>query len=153
MVIQTKYFGEIAVEQSKIIEFEHGLMGFEEYKNYTILYDIDGNQTVSWLQSTEEPGLALPIMNPLIVKEDYQLLVNDEEIRTLGNINEENMALFVTMTVPQDITKMTVNLKAPILINSDNCKGCQVIMDNPDYEVKYSIYKMIEQQNDSKGVE
>ena len=36
---------------------------------------------------------------------------------------------------------MTANLKAPIVINADTRKGCQVIVENHDYKVKYPVYE------------
>lgn len=39
MKIGTKYFGNIEIGEEKIIHFENGVLGFEDYKDYTILYD------------------------------------------------------------------------------------------------------------------
>ena len=49
----------------------------------------------------------------------------------------------VTVTVPSDLTKMTVNLQGPIVINADNRKACQVIVEGNDYAVKYPIYEIL----------
>ena len=142
MRIQTKFFGVIDIKEDKIITFEKGLLGFEDFKKYTILYDIEEgkNSVISWLQSVEEPSLALPIINPLVVRADYNPIINDELLVELGNLTEENLSLFLVMTVPKDIQKMTVNLKAPLIINSDEKKGMQMIVENQDYKVKYFIY-------------
>lgn len=152
MLIQTKHFGEIDLDESKIITFDQGIMGFEECKQYTILYDIEDSEkpTISWLQSIEEPGLALPVINPFIVKPDYNPVVEDELLKPLGGIDEDNLVLLLTVTVPTDITKMSVNLKAPFIINGDTRKGCQAIVENQDYEIKYKVYDIIQK---SKGRE
>ena len=44
MLIDTRYFGEIDMDEKKIVHFEHGLFGFEEYKDYTILYDSESEK-------------------------------------------------------------------------------------------------------------
>lgn len=105
------------------------MFGFEEYKKYTILYDSEkeGKANVSWFQSVEEPGLAFPVINPLVVKEDYNPVVEDELLKGLGEITEENIVILLLLTVPQDATQMTANLKAPIIINADTRKGAQVV--------------------------
>ena len=77
-------------------------------------------------------------------------VVEDEVLIPLGELKEESTAIFLTLTVPSDITKMTTNLKAPIIINADTKKGCQVIAENPEYVVKYNIYDVI--QNMKKEV-
>ena len=143
MVIKTKCFGEIDIAEEKVITFDQGLLGFEEYKQYTILYDVESKEdSISWLQSIDEPGLALPIINPLLVKTDYNPMVEDALLESLEGISDENMAIFLVMTVPSDLTKMSVNLKAPLVINSDTKKGIQVIVENQDYTVKHSVYDL-----------
>ena len=151
MLIQTKYFGEIDLTEEKIITLEKGLMGFDEFKQYTILYDCEKEEgtNISWFQSVDEPTLALPVINPLIIKEDYNPVVEDELLQALGDINEENLVILITMTVPEDIKEMSVNLKAPIIINADTRKGAQIIVENQDYEVKYKIYDVLKKKKEA----
>ena len=120
MLVKTKHFGEIELAEDKVLTFENGILGFENQKHYTILYNNENEtrSSISWLQSLEEPTLALPIIHPDLVKEDYNPIVNEDALQSLGNLNEENQVVFVTLTVPSDLTKMTVNLKAPLVINA-----------------------------------
>ncbi|MCR5608974.1 MAG: flagellar assembly protein FliW [Lachnospiraceae bacterium] len=150
MLIKTKCFGEIDIAEDMIIEFADGLMGFEDLKRYTILYNNEEGKksSISWLQSVDEPALALPIINPFLVKEDYNPVVEDELLKPLGDINEENLAVFLVLTVPSDLTKMTANLKAPLLVNADTKKGQQVIVENQDYVVKYNVYDVLKKKKD-----
>ena len=142
MLVKTKCFGEVDIHEDKIIEFEDGILGFEEYKKYTIIYDnTDGeNSTISWLQSVDEPGLALPIINPLIIKEDYNPTVEGEVLDRLGEMTDENTVVFVALTVPSDAKKMTANLRAPLVINADTRKACQVIVENDQYPIRYKVF-------------
>ena len=75
MLVNTKHFGQIDLDENKVITFDNGIMGFEEYKKYTILYDEEEGDkpSISWLQSIDIPDLALPIINPLLIKEDYNI--------------------------------------------------------------------------------
>ena len=151
MLVKTRYFGEIDLSEDKIITLDKGLMGFDEFTKYTILYDCEKEDgtNISWFQSVDEPTLALPVINPLIVKEDYNPVVEDELLDALGDINEENLVILITMTVPEDIKEMTVNLKAPIIINADTRKGAQIIVENQDYEVKYKIYEVLKKKKEA----
>ncbi len=153
MLVQTKYFGEIDIEEDKIIHFEHGIMGFEEYKNYTILFDADEGEkaTISWLQSIDEAALALPVISPFLIKIDYNPTVDDDLLKPLGDIDEDNLLLLLSLTVPSDITKMTANLKAPFVINGNTRIGTQIIVENSDYEIKYSIFEAIQKLKKQKG--
>lgn len=148
MLFKTKYFGEIDLSEDKILTFDNGIMGFEEYKKYTILFDSadEGEPIISWLQSLDEEMLAIPVINPLLVKEDYNPVVEDELLKPLGELTEENIVLLLTMTIPAELEKMTVNLKAPFVINSDTRKGCQIIVENKDYEIKYNVYEVLKKK-------
>lgn len=150
MTVQTKWFGEIEIGDEKVITFDKGIIGFEDYKKYTIVYDSDKDDAaIMWLQSLDDVTLAIPIMKPEYVKPDYDPIVEDELINSLGeNIREAEIVVFTALTVPSDLTKMTCNLKAPIIINADSMKGIQLIADNSDYMVRFPIYDIL---NEKKG--
>lgn len=141
MRIDTRYFGEVEIEEEKILHFAQGLFGFEEYKNFTILYDIEeeGEPFFSWLQCVTEKGLAFPIVNPFKVKEDYDPIVEDALLEPLGEYKSEDLLVFLLATVPSDPKKTSVNMKAPLIINSANRKGMQLIVENEDYEIKHRL--------------
>lgn len=151
MKVQTKWFGEIEIGEEKVITFEKGIIGFEDCKKFTIVYDSEKGKdaAIMWLQSLEDASLAIPIMKPEYVREDYDPIVEDELIHSLGeNIQEAELLVLVTLTVPSDIKRMTCNLKAPIIINADTMKGIQLIADNSDYLVRFPIYDLL---NEKKG--
>lgn len=153
MLIKTRHFGEVNLDEEKVITFDEGLIGFEDCKRYTILYNNEegGNTTISWLQSLDVPELALPVISPLSVMADYNPIVEDEVLQPLGELTEENIIILLTLSVPSDITKMSANLKAPLIINADTKKGCQIIAENPDYVIKYNIYEQAKKCKDAKG--
>lgn len=141
MQIETKYFGQINIGEDKILHFEDGLFGFEEYKDYTILFDSEGGEDAlfSWLQSTTEKSLAFPVVNPLRVKADYDPIVEDALLQSLGEFAEDDMLVLLLATVPADVKKASVNMKAPLVINAGTRKGIQIIAENSDYEIKHYL--------------
>lgn len=153
MLVKTRYFGEVDLNEDKILTFDDGLIGFEELKRFTLLFDNEGEEEnpITWLQSIEEPSVALPVISPFCVVADYNPLVEDEVLVPLGELTEENTVIFLTLTVPSDLTKTTTNLKAPIVINAETKKGCQVIAENPEYVIKYNIYDVIQKMKEKKG--
>lgn len=152
MLIKTRHFGEIDLDEDKILYFENGILGFEDFKKYILLFDNeDGERSdISWLQSIEEEALAIPVISPFLVKTDYNPEIEDELLKPLGNITENNIAVLVTITVPSDITNISANLKAPFIINSETRKCAQIIIDNPDYEVKYRFYDQLKAAKEGK---
>lgn len=150
MLVKTKFFGEVDLPEEKILTFERGLIGFESFKQYTILYDCEKEKNnISWLQSVDEPSFAIPIIKPWLVKEDYNPIVEDELLQGLGELTDDNLVILLTMNVPTDLTKMSVNLKAPIVINSDTRKGVQVVVENQDYEIKYKVYDILKAKKEA----
>lgn len=139
--IETRYFGTVGIEEEKIIHFPAGIPGFEEYKEYTIIYDIDSEEEpfFSWLQCVTEKGLAFPIVNPFRVVEDYNPTVEDALLEPLGEFTPEDLAVFLLATVPGDVKKASVNMKAPLLINTKNRQAMQIIAENEDYEIKHML--------------
>lgn len=144
MKLMTRVFGEIEVDDAKIITFPGGIIGFPHMERFVLLYDEEqGSNTIKWLQSVEEPGFAMPVISPLQIKDDYNPEIDDELLKPIGELKDEDMVVLVTMTIPHDLTKMTVNLRGPIIINSESCKACQVILDSDEYIVKYPIYDIL----------
>ncbi len=140
MKVDTRYFGEIEIGDEKILHFEQGLFGFEEYKDYTVLYDIEEEEPFfSWLQCVTEKALAFPIVNPFKVKEDYNPVVEDALLSPIGECSAEDLLVFLLATVPADPKKTTVNMKAPLVINTVNRQGIQIIVENDDYAIRHMI--------------
>ncbi len=146
MKINTRIFGEIEISDDKIIHFEDGIIGFPDMKQFTLLHDVkDGSKAgIRFLQSLDEPNFAMPVMDPLIVKEDYNPEVDDELLKGVGNLTPENVLVLVTVTVPSDLTKLRVNLQGPFVINVDEMKACQVILDSALYPVRFPIYDILQ---------
>lgn len=143
MLIDTRCFGKVDIADEKIVHFPEGLLGFENLKDYTIIYDITNGKRakIAWLQSVEEPELALPVINPFDVMEDYNPTVDEELLKVLGDVTPENIVVLLVVTVPSEVEKTTANLKAPIIMNSDERLGAQIIVENKDYVIKYPIIK------------
>ena len=145
MTLQTKVFGEVTIEEEKIITFPGGIVGFPDLTQFALLHDEeDGIETIHWLQSLQEPAFAMPVMDPLLVKEDYNPEVDDELLKILGDWEHDELLVLVTVTVPQELEKMTVNLKGPILINGKKRKACQVIVEGEEFKVKFPIYDILQ---------
>lgn len=147
MKAETKYFGTIDIDDDKIIHFPMGIIGLDEFKNFALIYDSEREErsNISWLQSMDEPLMVMPVINPdEITDEGYHPIIEDELMKQIGDPADADLLIFVTMSIPSDLTQMTANLKAPIIINTTNCKAMQVIVENEDYKVKYNVYDAIE---------
>jgi len=139
MIIKTKRFGEMEIDESDVWVFDDGLPGFEEYRHYS-LFEPPETFPVAWLQSTEESGVCLPVTFIFKALPDYSFDV-DETVEAELDLGESGrLAALSVLNIPENITLMTANLAAPILVNTTARKGRQVILTGDEYPVRYPIF-------------
>ena len=144
MQINTKLFGEITIDDDKIIDFPNGIVGFPDLVQFTLIHDEEkGKDSIHWLQSLQEPAFAMPVMDPLLVCPEYNPEVDDDILKNIGELIPDETLILVTVTVPKELQAMSVNLRAPIVINAAEKKATQVIVDGDEYPIKYPIYEIL----------
>ncbi len=124
MKIQTTRFGTVDIAADDILFFAQGLFGFEHCQHWVLLADAD-NPAVAWLQSIQHGDTALPVVAPRRFVPDYQVRLDPSEVERL-RLASLNQA-YVLAVVSRDREMLTINLRAPVIINLDRRLGCQVI--------------------------
>ncbi|MGE7917505.1 flagellar assembly protein FliW [Viridibacillus sp. NPDC093762] len=138
MKIQTAYMGEIEVEASQIIYFEHGIPGFEDEKQFVLL-PVESNDMFFVLQSLETAELAFIITNPYTVTTNYSFELEDSIVHALQIQDEKEVAIFAIVSLKETIEQSTINLKAPIVLNTTNYKAKQVILNNENFAIRHLL--------------
>lgn len=144
MKLNTKHFGQIEVDENSIITFPDGLLAFEDQKRFVIINNPDEEIPFKWLQSIDNPDLAFVIINPFLFKKDYEFDIPQNIIEKLEIKEEKDVLVYSIVVVPEDITKMTANLAGPIIINSKNRLGKQIILEDKRYTTKHLILEEIQ---------
>lgn len=149
MKADTRMFGKIEIEDSKIITLEQGIIGFPDIRNFALIFDADKGEesAIKWFQSMDDPVFAMPVVDPYLFIEDYAPSISDELCASLGGLTSENSFVLTTVTVPTDIEQISINLKAPIIINTENNQAVQLIVEE-DYPVKYQIYDKLKKEGE-----
>ena len=151
MQANTRIFGAIDIPDDKIIVLENGMIGLPEMKHFALIFDEEKEGgKIKWFQSMDDPETAFPVMDPMVIKPDYNPTINDDILKPLGELTDENTFILTTLTVPKDIEKMSLNLKAPIVINTESRKGAQIIVED-DLPVKYMIYDLLKSRKEKAG--
>ncbi|MCP2239203.1 flagellar assembly protein FliW [Thermoanaerobacterium thermosaccharolyticum] len=140
MNIKTKNFGLVSYNEEDVIYFDDGIPGFEGLKSF-ILLSVDEYTPFKWLQSLDDTNIAFVIIDPKVVVKDYKVEINEETVKLLDIKDLNHILVFAIVVIPDEIEKMTANLKAPIIINAENNKGMQILLDNDDYMIKHPILK------------
>lgn len=136
--IKTKAYGEIKVEENSAIFFKREILGFESFRYYYLI-EMGDLPNFYWLQSKEEPQLAFIVVDPRLFKSDYELNIDDADVALLEMEKDDAIIDFVIVNIPEDVTKMTINLLGPIVINVNKRIAVQGISLNNDYGTKVSI--------------
>lgn len=131
----SKVHGEIEYTQKDIITFNKGIPGFNELKKF-ILVDLKEYEPFKLLQSLENDEIALIVTSPYEFFNDYEIKLSEETIKNLKIESPEQVNIITTVTLNSDVKKITTNLQGPIIINTSNNLGEQIILDNSKYEVK-----------------
>jgi len=136
--IQTSRFAEIDIDESKIIEMKGGILGFNHLDRFVMIIHEEGSP-FHWFQSLEDGSIAFIIMNPFIIKSDYEPEIDDQTLEMLEVKNAEDIELMVILTICSAPVKITANLRAPLVINKQKKFASQVVLADEQYPVQYSI--------------
>ncbi len=145
MVLQTGRFGQIEISTDEIISIPSGILGFPEDQEFCLV-DAGDDTLILWLQSLTNPHLAFPVLEPKIFKQDYVVRLSAAELRELRLSSIKDAAVFTILTIPSTLSEMTANLKAPVVINTKEKVGKQVVLQENDQPIKHPMFKELRSQ-------
>jgi flagellar assembly factor FliW len=140
VIIKTGRFGQLTVGEDETIHIPQGILGFPEYTKYCLV-DPGDETLILWLQSMENPDISFPLLEPKIFRTDYAARLSAAELRELKLENINQSAVFSILTIGEDITQMTANLKAPLVINLKQQVAKQVVLQENEYSIKHLMFK------------
>jgi flagellar assembly factor FliW len=145
MQVQTTRFGAIEIGASDIIEFAEGLLGFADARKFVLLDDPD-DDIFAWLQSCEHPNIAFPVLEPELFMPEYKINLSKRDLEALDMKEMKGYCVYTIITIPEDPTQMTANLKAPIVIHIGARKARQCVLQDNDLPIRQSIFSQLQQR-------
>jgi flagellar assembly factor FliW len=142
MELQTTRFGRletIDIPEELVLEFPHGLPGFESQKSFALIEETD-YLPFRWLQSLADPYVAFMVIAPELVIGSYDVDVNDLDVECLELDEGNDPDVLCILVMPEDVRSATVNLKAPIVVNRSRQRGKQVILTDERYPLRYRAF-------------
>lgn len=124
MEFETTRFGKLSIRKDETIVFPQGLIGFENHTKWAILAD-ESNDSVGWLQSMDQADLAFAVVSPRRYVPGYKVRISPEQATSLKL--DAGMETFVLVIVSRENALISVNLRAPLLVNLSLQLGRQVI--------------------------
>lgn len=138
MKIETRKFGTINFEETDIVRFDQGIIGFPELSNFIILTP-EGNTPFKWMQSIDNLDITFVIINPQLVVPDYKITINRSDIKNLKAESVDNIEFYSIITIPENPKDMTVNLLGPIILNTENRTAKQIALEKTSYSTKHRV--------------
>lgn len=140
MELKTKYHGVRFYKTEDVITFNKGIPGLENLKKY-IIFPAEENKLFYVLQSIEDISIGLVLVSPFNIVKNYEFDLEEDIVSELGIESEKDVLVLNTVTLNSEIENITVNLKAPLVINIKRKVGKQIILDNSSYPIKYRLFK------------
>jgi len=136
--ITTTRFGDVTFSQDAIIEFPWGLPGFA-HLHYFLALTVEDDTNFVWLQSIDEPGVALPAGDPWQLFPAYEPRLPAYAPVALELQQPDAFPVLCVIVVTKDAAEMTMNLLAPVVINLQSRRGRQVMLEQSGYSVREPI--------------
>lgn len=123
----------------KIIHFDRGIPGFLEEKEYKYLEA--GEETpFGYLQAKNKEELSFIVVSPFLFYPEYEFTLSEEVKKRLEITSVEEIVILSIVTIREEVKSSTLNLVAPIVINLNNLKGEQIILDGTQYTTRQQLF-------------
>lgn len=141
MEMGSKAYGKVEIREEDIFTFDSGIIGFEDKKKYVLLGESEENEILVWFQSVEDENLAFVVIKPTVFRPDYKPKIHVDDLAGL-DVGEDtsDLLVYTMVVVPEDINKMTANLRAPLIMNKKNNKAKQIVLNDDTYQFKEPIF-------------
>lgn len=145
MKIQTTRFGEVEVENTRVIRFPKGLLGFPKFKDYVLIESGDKNRPNEesnfwWLQSANLPELAFVVTDPTLFVSTYKVPIHPEQMLGLGLTSIDDAQVFVIVNKRGNV--LTGNLQGPLVINVGSRCGEQLVLSDRRFTTRVPLVEL-----------
>lgn len=140
MVINTRDFGEQEISENKIISFPNGIYAFEEEHRFVMLSPLGDDVFPAWLQSVDNENLCFIVFDPQKIVSDYSITAETESLAAAEIGSGADIRYLSLAVVPEEYRDTTINLKSPIVVNTDKMLAVQTIAAE-NYPIKFPIFK------------
>jgi flagellar assembly factor FliW len=143
VVIQTTRFGAVQLQSEDVIDFPEGILGFNDLRKFVLLDD-PNDEIFAWLQSCEVAQIAFPVLEPELFTTNYTVGLTKHDLESLGLQKQEKTRSFSIITIPEDATQMTANLKAPVVINIEKRCARQIVLQDNNLAIREPIFAKLQ---------
>lgn len=138
MIIQTSRFGQLEVDDQRLIKFDQGLLGFPSFKTYALIQTGEGSGFY-WLQSVECEELAFVVTDPRLFMADYNVPIKAEDLSQIGLKSVDGSQVFIIVNKVGEM--LTGNLQGPLVINVESRSAKQLVLSDRRYSTRHPLMR------------
>ncbi|GAB4172463.1 MAG: flagellar assembly protein FliW [Calditrichia bacterium] len=140
MKVNTLQFGEIEVDEDKILNFPNGIIGFEDCRKFVLITN-DDLEPFQWLSCIDKgkEDIGFPLLMPFILLPDYFDELPKVVKEDIQKDQNSDLNILNVVTIKPDDGKMTINLRAPIIIDAGKKEGKQLILPKESIPVDFAL--------------
>ena len=149
MQVKTNLLGVeevLEISEQQIFAFEPGLGGFESLRRYALIGEADS--PIEWLQSLDDPDVSFALLEPFLFRPDYVFELADRDAEALGMQEPSDALVRCILTLNEDAEKITANLLAPLVLCRRTHLARQVILQDPDLEMRAPVFAEVARANE-----
>jgi len=131
VLVQTREFGQVDVEDKKFLRFVAPILGFGEHRRFALIED-ERTEPFAWLQSLTAREVAFPVVDATQLNISYEELIGPHCREHLQAAPGAELRALVMVIIPEDVRRMRINLNAPILVNEALGLAAQFVIETPE---------------------
>ncbi|MCK6485017.1 MAG: flagellar assembly protein FliW [Phycisphaerae bacterium] len=139
MIIQTSRFGGVEVDESRLLKFPRGLLGFPNEHEYALIQTGEGSGFY-WMQSVTRPELAFVVCDPRLFVSDYAAPVKDEDLAAVEAEAADDTQFFVIVNKVGET--LTANLQGPLLVGVSSRTGKQMVLSDKRFNTRHPLMRL-----------
>jgi len=144
LIIETRDYGSVEIEEKQKLYFPIGILGFEDYHEFALL---DAHQKPYFvLQSLEDVHVAFVLIKPQVFRANYEPGIDLDDLVSIEVENLEDTVVFAIVTIPHAQGGISANLQGPLYVNKKNLKGMQCISPKDEYRTRHNILEELLQK-------
>ncbi|MFC5401750.1 flagellar assembly protein FliW [Cohnella soli] len=145
MRIETTRFGHIEVKEETVFVFAEGIPGFEQEREFCVV-QFEEHLPFKYLQSLHAPEVSFIIVNPFefVTSYEFDLSEVDMEVLQVKATQIEtakDLLIYTIVNMNDELSEATINLAAPVLLNSASKQGRQIVLMQGNYATKHRLFE------------
>lgn len=138
MNVMTLRFGNIEIDEDRIIAMPDGMLGFADRRFIIISPDKYGQ--FFWLQSLDNPELAFVVTDPALFVQGYEVNLTPDESERIKLSPDSEAIILSVVTMAHDVFDITLNLQGPIVVNHEKMLAKQIVLEEGKYLTKHPLF-------------